>query len=457
VAESWSRSGGRRLLSALLALGLWLGVSAEALAASAQRALILATAFEVSPGQYAPASVSADERTRKLGLQVYDTVREGVQDLGLTPLPPPPTVPATDDALGATEPSSWVFAPRLKLEGEQIVLRLVALSPRSRVRLTREEEFTSATLGTLDVRTVVMLRDLYTMGKNPGPEGRRPSGSPSRFESPSAPPSSGRSVLALNAAVLGGYVGFTIQKASRSPDVRLVYPLVALGTGLGLGASLLVADEWNIGSGDAWYLAAGIWWPTASGVLLSEGYGIDHEDRYAYGLLGAGVGLTLGAAAIAVRPISEGGAVLAHSGGAFGALLGAMTDAAVRGTTGASLRRGVGFGTGAGVLLGGALATQVTVSPSRALLIDLAASLGTLGGASLASPLLIVNETNPARTRLWLASAGVGTIAGGVIGWLVTSSSGAPAERPPSDVRVFPSAGLTPDGNGPSLGVVGAF
>jgi hypothetical protein len=440
----------------LLLLGLWLAVASPALAAAPQQALILATAFEVAPGQYAPTSVSTDERTRKLGLQVHDTVREGVQDLGLAPLPPPATVPATDQTLGASESASWVFAPRLKLEGEQVVLRLVALSPRSRVRLTREEEFTSATLGTLDVRTVVMLRELFNVGRHGG-ERQRPAKNPSRFDSPSAPPSSGRSVLALNAAVLGGYVGFTIQKASRSPDVRLVYPLAALGTGLGLGASLLVADEWNIGLGDAWYLAAGIWWPTASGVLLSEGYGAEHDDRYGYGLLGAGVGLTLGAAAIAVHPVSEGGAVLAHSGGAFGALLGAMTDAAVRGTTGASLRRGVGWGTGAGVLLGGAVATQVTISPSRVLLIDLAASLGTLGGAALASPLLIVNESNPARTRLWLASAGVGTIAGGVIGWLATAPARPHAAQPPSGTLAFPYAGLTPDGSGPSLGVVGAF
>jgi hypothetical protein len=443
--------------SLLLLLGLGFAVSSPALAAAPQHALILATAFEVAPGQYAPTSVSTDERTRKLGLEVYDTVREGVQDLGLTPLPPPTTVPTTDQVVGASEPASWVFAPRLKLEGEQVVLRLIALSPRSRVRLTREEEFTSATLGTLDVRTVVMLRELFDMGRQGGPERQHQAKGPSRFDSPSAPPSSGRSVLALNAAVLGGYVGFTIQKASRSPDVRLVYPLAALGTGLGLGASLLVADEWNIGSGDAWYLAAGIWWPTASGVLLSEGYGAKRDDRYGYGLLGAGVGLTLGAAAIAVRPVSEGGAVLAHSGGAFGALLGAMTDAAVRGTTGASLRRGVGWGTGAGVLLGGAVATRITISPSRALLIDLSASLGALGGAALASPLLIVNESHPSRTRLWLASAGVGTIAGGVIGWLVTAPSHPPAAQPPSGAAAFPYAGLTPDGNGPSLGVVGAF
>ena len=96
---------------------------------------------------------------------------------------------------------------------------------------------------------------------------------PAKAASSSDDAGPGRPVLALNAAVLGGYVGFTIQKASGSADARLVYPLVALGTGLGLGASLLVADEWNITSGDAWYLAAGMWWPAASGFLLAEGYG----------------------------------------------------------------------------------------------------------------------------------------------------------------------------------------
>jgi hypothetical protein len=382
-----------------------------------------------------------------------------VEDLGLAPLPPPPaTTPVTDDALVATPPASWVFAPHLGFAGDGVRVRIVAVAPGSRVELAREERFTSATLGTLDVRTVVMLRDLFDAVARAGREAKPSAVQHANLgESGAAPPSSGRSVLALNAAVLGGYVGFSIQKASGSADARLVYPLVALGTGLGLGASFLVADEWDITTGDAWYLAAGLWWPAASGFLLADSYRAKLDDRYLYGLAGAGAGLALGAVAIAVRPITEGGAVLAHSGGAFGALLGAMTDAAIQGNSGGSLERGVGWGTGVGVLVGGAVATQLDVSPSRALLVDLSASLGALGGAALASPLLLVNDSNPDRTRLWLGSAALGTIAGGVIGWYATAGAAKGLPSAPSAATLVPYAAPAPTGKGMSLGVTGAF
>ncbi len=437
----------------------WLLAATPAHAADGKPALVLPTSVEVAPGAYAVPRASGDERASKLAAELDETVREGVEDLGLTPLPPPPaTTPVTDDALVATPPTSWVFAPHLGFAGDGVRVRVVAVAPGSRVELAREERFTNATLGTLDVRTVVMLRDLFDAVARADREMRPPSVQHAPLaESGAAPPSSGRSVLALNAAVLGGYVGFSIQKASGSADARLVYPLVALGTGLGLGASFLVADEWDITTGDAWYLAAGLWWPAASGFLLADSYRAKLDDRYLYGLAGAGAGLALGAAAIAVRPITEGGAVLAHSAGAFGALLGAMTDAAVQGDTSGSLERGVGWGTGAGVLVGGAVATQLDVSPSRALLIDLSASLGALGGAALASPLLLVNESNPDRTRLWLGSAALGTIAGGVIGWYATTGASKSGDRAPSSATLVPYAAPAPTGKGMSLGVTGAF
>jgi hypothetical protein len=448
----------RHVLSRLLGVACLLAAT-PALAAGGKPALVLPTSVEVAPGAYAAPRASGDERAAKLAAELDETVREGVEDLGLTPLPPPPAAtPVTDDALVATAPASWVFAPHVGFAGDAVRVRIVAVAPGSRVELTREERFTTATLGTLDVRTVVMLRDLFDAVAENGTEAKAsPSPRASLGESAAAPPSSGRSVLALNAAVLGGFLGFSIQKASGSADARLVYPLVALGTGLGLGASFLVADEWNITTGDAWYLAAGIWWPAASGFLLADSYGVKPDDRYLYGLAGAGAGLALGAAAIAVRPVTEGGAVLAHSGGAFGALLGAMTDAAIRGDTAGSLERGVGFGTGAGVLVGGAVATELDVSPSRALLIDLSASLGALGGAALASPLLLVNDSNPDRTRLWLGSAALGTIAGGVLGWYATSGAGKTSTAAPGAAALVPYAAPAPVGHGLSLGVSGAF
>jgi hypothetical protein len=449
----------RHVLSALLAGSAALTTALPARAADAGKpALVLATSVEVSPGAYAAPAASGDRRANKLAAELDETVREGVEDLGLTPLPPPPaTTPVTDEALVATPPASWVFAPRLEFDGEKVRVRVVAVPPGSRVELAREEEFTNTTLETLDVRTVVMLRDLFETGGQTGRTAAAVATSRPSLEEPAAPPSSGRSVLALNAAVLGGYVGFTIQKASGSADARLVYPLVALGAGLGIGASLLVADEWNITSGDAWYLAAGMWWMGASGFLLADAYGAKPDDRYLYGLAGAGVGITLGAAAIAMHPVSEGDAVLAHSGGAFGGLLGAMTDAAIQGETSGSLKRGIGWGTGVGVLVGGALATQVDISPSRALLIDLSASLGALGGAAIASPLLLVNDSSPDRTRVWLGSAALGTVAGGVIGWYITAPAAKGSSSPPTAATFLPYASPAPSGKGMTLGLTGAF
>ena len=186
--------------------------------------------------------------------------------------------------------------------------------------------------------------------------------------------------------------------------------------------------------GDAWFLSAGAWWPIASGVLVADSYDNGQgEDHYVYGLVAASAGLTLGAAAISIKPMSEGGAVLAHSGGAAGSLIGGLTELAIRGSTevtGCSNRthcapiRGMGYGAGVGVLAAGALATQVKVTSSRMLLIDLSASLGALTGAAAASPLLLVREHGESwRDRVWLASIGAGTIVGGGIGWLTTRAA----------------------------------
>ncbi len=198
-------------------------------------------------------------------------------------------------------------------------------------------------------------------------------------------------------------------------------------------------------------------WPGAAGFLLADGYGVKPHNRYLYGLVGASTGLTLATVAIAFHPMSEGGALVAHSGGAFGALLGAVTDSAVQGTTGGSVRRGVGWGSAVGVLAGGALATQVEIQPSRVLLIDLAASLGALGGAALASPLLLVDQPDPARTRIWLASAAAGTVAGGVIGWFATAQEAKKPSQPTSTSLILPFAGPAPSGYGMMAGILGAF
>lgn len=392
--------------------------------------------------------------------QLSTNVREGLEDLGLSVKAA--EAPATNAQLAELAPLDWVIAPRLdRSPGGELRLTLVARAPGSRVLRLREERVTEAELA---VKTVLMLRDL--MGRDekatPPPVVPAPARSPAE-PSPglvSAPPSSGRPVLALNAALYGGLIGLSLQQTSRSRDSRLVYPMTALGAGLGLGASLLVADEWDITNGDAWFLAAGVWWPGASGFLLAKSYDVELDNRYLYGVLGATAGLAAATFALTQHRASEGGATLTHSGGAFGMLFGAVGEVMVRGESPKTPVRGMGIGTAAGVLLAGAISTQVPATSSRVLLLDLGLSLGALGGAALGSPLLLVDETDPLRTRLWLAAVSAGAVAGGIVTYYATDGlSEARSPAPAKAFRVAPFAAALPAERGAdvTLGVLGEF
>jgi hypothetical protein len=378
------------------------------------------------------------EQLSRLARQVDAILSEAVQDLGLTL-----TVSArsrtlpTDDALIERAHDSWLISPRVSLEGSAVRLRIVAVAPGENVLRERSQR---VDVQALEIRANLMMSDVVKSARAVAERGPEQAG-PERALDSESPRSQGRAVLALNAAVVGGYVGFSLQRASGSVDARLTYPLVALGTGIGLGASMLVADEWDITLGDAWFLSAGAWWPIASGVLLAKSYEV-REDLYVYGLVAASAGVSLSAAALTLKPMSEGGAVLAHSGGAAGMVLGGLSQMAYRGRTDFTIERGMGYGAGIGVLTAGVLATQVKVSSSRMLLIDLAASLGALTGAAAASPLLLVDEReNSTRNRLWLSSIAAGTVIGGGIGWLSTRGSASKDEK---NLRALPYFNMEP-------------
>jgi len=363
----------------------------------------------------------SSEQLTKFARQVDAVLSEAVQDLGLTlTVSDRSRALPSDDALIERARDSWLVSPRVSLEGSGVRLSIVAIAPGENVLRERSQRFEPQAL---EIRANLMMRDVVRSARALAERTPRHD-APEPVLDSEGPRSQGRAVLALNAAVVGGYVGFSLQHASGSTDSRLTYPLVALGTGIGLGASMLVADEWDISLGDAWFLSAGAWWPIASGVLLAKSYDVQKEDRYVYGLVTASVGVSLSAAALSLKPMSEGGAVLTHSGGAVGTLIGGLTEMAYRGSTKLTPERGIGYGAGIGVLAAGALATQVKVTSSRMLLIDLAASLGALTGAAAASPLLLVRENEtPTRNRLWLASIAAGTVIGGGIGWLSTRGS----------------------------------
>ena len=320
---------------------------------------------------------------------------------------------------------AWVIAPRIEAKGGDVLVRIAAVAPGSNVVMVRTEFVKS---GELAVRSIVMLRDLVA-GRESGPAaGARAPAAVAGQERPQPGSSAlavrarsqGRATLALNSALFGGFVGYSIQRASGSDDPRLLYPLMALGTGVGLGASMIVAEEWDVGIGDAWYLSAGAWWPAAAGILIARGQGTSSDDAFAYGMLGAGVGVGVATLALNFGGMAEGQALLAHSGGAFGTVLGGMTELAIRGVTDdATPNTGLGVGAGAGVLLAGALATQISPEASRVSLIDLGAGLGGLAGAAAASPLLF-GERTEGRERGFLVTTMASTVAGGALAWFLT-------------------------------------
>ena len=398
-------------------------------AAGAEELILLPTSIAPASRLRRPAS-EAEEELAETARNLDFVLSEAAQDLGLTldvSQRPREPEPRSEAELVARATDSWVLAAQIARErGNSVDVRLSLVAPGSRVVMVRRA---TVAMGELDVEAMKMLRDLVNAGRGSGikPE---PAAAPAPTgEVATRAHSPGRAVLALNGAGFGAYVGYSVQRASGSDDVRLTYPLTALGAGVGLGASIIVADEWDVGPGDAWYLAAGGWWSCAGALLLSDGYDVRPvEDRYLYGLLGATGGLTLATTALSLHHVSPGGAALTHSGGAFGALLGGLVDAGATGTTSELPSRGMGYGAMAGTIASGVVATQVDISPSRVLFIDLLGGLGGLVGAAVASPLIVGDEANEPETRAWLASIGAGTLAGATVG-LVTTKPRRPSAR----------------------------
>ncbi|HEX4341087.1 MAG TPA: hypothetical protein VH062_34495 [Polyangiaceae bacterium] len=382
----------------------------------------------------------AEQRLAALGRELDSVVVGAAQDLGLTidvtarPTATPSTV--SEQWLAQQAGTSWVFSPRLGLEGSAVLLRIVAVQPGSKVLLVRTEQVKP---DELEVRAVLMMRDLVHAASS---QRAAPAPTPDADEHAVVKParSPGRAVLALNAAAFGAYVGFALQSAGGSNDPRLTYPLIALGTGVGIGGSILAAEEWDIGVGDAWFLSAGSWWPALGAAFV--GKNLEASKRYLYSAAAAAGGLTLATTAVAFGHMSEGDAIVAHSGGAFGLAIGGVTDLAIRGKTDVTPFRGMGTGAIVGVIAAGALARFTPPqAPSKILFVDLGAALGALGGAAVASPLVFGTHVNATRTRLWLTTIAAGTIGGAIVGYLVTPSS-SHESRTEGTSRVAPFVGV---------------
>jgi len=425
------------------------------------RTAVVGSAEASSGARPSSRELLANSQAQKLDLLLSDAI----QDLGLTldvsERATQESRELTDVELVARAAKSgrWVIYPSIDARGSESVVRLAAVAPGSKTVIVRAEPVKAADFA---VRTVVMLRDVVSQKpatvtpEAPPPRGTRPEPAPS-FAVRAR--SQGRATLAFNSALFGGFVGYSVQRGSGSDDPRLLFPLMALGTGLGLGASAIISEEWDVGLGDAWYLSAAAWWPALSGLFLARSrHQVDPSSEYGYAVVGALSGLGLATASLAIGGgMSEGGALLTHSGGAFGLVLGGMAELAIRDNGSRQTPyRGLGIGTGVGVLAAGVAAIRLDVEPSRILIIDLGAGLGGLAGAAAASPFIVRDRTEGGDRAFLLTTMGT-TVAGGIAAWLWTRKS---TPAPSSTALSLPRLGIgiiadSPPGFGPSQPVVG--
>lgn len=363
--------------------------------------------------------------------ELTSTLRDAASELGyeveLSPSEPP--LPEDDAELLELAQRDHVTCVVSALEprGSGYRLRVAMASPgRPELRV----RYADVAMNDVPAKGLVLLRALLRQSERearraPEPAPATDTPDPSRVAS-SSELRVGRAILAANAGVLGALTGFAVQRASGSDDPRVLFPLLALGSGAGLAAGLIVADEFELDASQALFLASGAWWGVGSGLLVANGREVEpFSDRYLWGLGGGVAGTALSAAWMARRKMDSGGLVLENSGAVFGLALGGLTESFVRGSTTEPPRTGAGVGAMAGLALAAGTASFVRLPSGRILLVDLGAAVGGLAGAAIASPLVFRNVTEADARGFFAATAG-GLLAGGAITWWLTRKDRGP-------------------------------
>lgn len=421
-----------------------------------------------APGPATHRPVDADGALMLRAQELDATLRDAAQDLGFEiPLGQATTVPtATRDTdilqRSAAGHGRWVVSPRIEAaDNDTFLIRLVVAQPSARDLRVRVATVKGSEVS---VRGLVMLRDALAPSSSAqaakNDQDRERAGQLADLGSVPPPRSQGRAIFAVNGAVLGGFLAFSIQRASvdnpdNADDPRVLLPLLTLGTGVGLGGSLLAAEEWDVTTGAAWFLSAGTWWGAASGFFLASGTDVlPLNSRYLYGAAGGVTGLGLSIFALTRKPIDDGGALLTHSGGALGLYLGSIIELMARGSFDRPPPLGQGIGAAVGVVGTGVLATQLKISPSRVLLLDVGVGLGGLVGAAATSP-LVFDQPTATQTRVFLIAALSGSVIGGVTTAFLTRHWNAPAKVGQLGEPVIGPIGysLTREGATPAFGL----
>ncbi|GAC1537314.1 MAG: hypothetical protein NVS3B10_01580 [Polyangiales bacterium] len=397
--------------------------------------------------------------------EVSAALRDAAQDLGLS-LDLTAQLPDDGqrdlDLIKRAGAGTWVISPRLESNGsDSFVLRIFAVPPKSATMMVRIEKVDGPHVS---ARAVVMLRDFVSLRHGASPQPVTAEKAEPRPEDEAAR-SRGRPILAASSTLFGLYAAFSVHRSSQSDDPRLLYPLLALGSGVGLGASLLAADEWNVTPADAWTIAGGTWWGVAAGLNIAAGRNVQPtDDRYGWGLLGGLAGTTLAVGAVALGRHDDGDAALVHSGAGLGLFTGGIVEGIYCGRVGGCESHGgtptTGFGYGAalGLVGGSVIAALADTSAQRVLFVDLGAGLGALAGASLGSRLVFREKTEP-KQRAFLAAVLAGTAIGSTVAWLVTREPPSSAQAPASASRwtVQPQGGVVGLSQGPNGALLPVF
>lgn len=449
----------RRLSVAILLLGVGLiaapasaaaAPKAQAVESKARRTVLLSTMISEGGALHAPTASGAE--LAPLAESLDALLADTAQDLGLTvdraPRAAPDPAHLGDAELLALSRSSAgvVILPSLRAvapASRDVELRLALADPSARSLLVRSERVARDDVA---VRAVVLLRDLVAdLGGVARP--RSPESLPTGNVVTTLVRGTGRPVLLASSTLFGGFAGYSIQRAGSSNDPRVLYPLLAVGAGIGLGASIIAADEWEVSAAESWYVTAGVLWPTLAGHLIYQGRFSPRveSDRWVFGLVGGTTGITLSILGLTLHGMSDSGALLAHSGGSLGLVFGGLTEALVRGDIQHTPFAGMGYGAGVGWLATAALATQLRVlSPSRVLTVDLGALIGGLGGAAIGSPFLL-HDPDAAHQRGWLAATGGGAIVGATVALLATRGAKKaedPTKKHASSPALTPGIGI---------------